>query len=212
MNRRSAAKRLLLGGAALLALTLPVLAYVEFPTASGPVGGNVLMWLNAGGQAIGASGSNPLPVSGGATASQTLAQTVQAAAYASGNSVGGLLSFTAAARTGRSTGLVQAITLAMPDALNLTLDVVLFNANPTASTITDKTAIAIATADTGKMIGVVHISDCTSYSVPTLCQAQTVTLPFALPSGQTLYAAVVSRAAFTPTGTSWSATLTTLQD
>lgn len=132
--------------------------------------------------------------------------TVQTATYSSGNVMGGLLSFTAI----RQNGYAQSFTLTTPTAQAPTLDLILFNANPTTSTITDKTAIAISAADQGKIIGVVHVSDCGGYSTPTVCQTQNLAMPYSLASGTTMYGALVTRSAITPGGTSWPVSLRTM--
>ena len=204
-------RRALMVGVALVAIAGPVLAYVEYPTATGPVGAAVQMTLDGSGTAQPVSSTNPLPA--GITANQTISQTVQTAAYTIGNSVGGLMSFTSAARSGKSSGLLQNVLIAMPDAQTPTLDVFLFNANPSASTITDRTAFSVAAADQSKIRGIVHMSDCTNMGTGTFCQQTNLAAPFALVAGQTLYAAIVARNAFTPTGTpTWQVTISVLQD
>lgn len=119
--------------------------------------------------------------------------TVQATTYAAGVTIGGLISFTAPA----STALVQSVSTTFLAGVLPSLDVVLFNANPTGSTVTDRTALAVAAADNGKVIGVIHVNDCVllGTSSPSVCQAQAQSFPFKLASGTTLYAAVVVRGA-----------------
>src|SRR5690349_8581215 len=107
--------------------------------------------------------SNPLPVTGtvtgtitgttgGYTATIQVVPTVQAAAYSSGNVIGGLLTFAGAARVAAGSGIIQTAMVSFTSGVQPSLDFVFFNASPTGSTITDKTAIAVANADVGKII------------------------------------------------------------
>lgn len=148
--------------------------------------------------------------------SQRVTQLVSNAAYGTGQAVGGLLTFTAAARLPSSSGSVQGMTISLPDAQIPTLDVILFTAPPTSSTITNRTAVSISPVDQISQIGVLHISDCTGSQ--TVCQAQQSPLPFVLPVSQTtLYGVIVARNAFTPSNLpvgapAWAVTLLTQQN
>lgn len=129
--------------------------------------------------------------------------TVQAAAYAAGNVIGGLLTLTGAARAGAGSGLIQSVAASFKSGVAPTsLDVVFFSANPSGSTLTDKTAIAVVAADIAKVIGVAHLTDTTllGASAPSLLQAQLQTMPFFI-AGTALFAAVVTRSAITLTST-----------
>lgn len=150
--------------------------------------------------------AHPLPVSGSAggfTATVQVVPTVQAAAYAAGNCVGGLITLANAARAAAGSGLVQAITAAFVSGVVPSLDVILFNASPSGSTTTDKIAIAIATADLAKVVGVIHLNDNTllGASAPSFIQGEQQAMPFKLPAGTSLFAAVVTRSVFTLTST-----------
>ena len=137
---------------------------------------------------------------GGNQNTVTVAQTVtSASAYASGNCVGGKITISNAARVSAGSGLLQEIAINSKSAQTTQMDVILFSADPSGSTITDKTAISIAAADFDKIIGVVHITDWTSLGTPSVGQGTNLALPFALASGTTLYAAIVTRS--TPTFT-----------
>jgi len=152
---------------------------------------------------------------GGHTVSLTptsLAVTASSA-YSSGQFLGGLLTFTSATRLSAGSGLLQTAILADASKQNALVDLILFNANPSSTTVTDKTTADIAAADLPKVIGVAHITDCISLSTRGLCLAQTQAIPVTLASGTTLYGVMVVRG--TPTYPSTSAvglTLTFLQD
>ncbi len=112
--------------------------------------------------------------------------------HAAGSSLGGLITL----RTPAS-GLWQAITAAFSDGLTPSLDVVLFSANPLSSTITDGAAVSVASVDLGNVIGVVHITDCSSLGTPTVCQAEQQAIPV-VPGSGVVYATVITRTAVTP--------------
>lgn len=129
-------------------------------------------------------------------------------AYAAGNAVGGLVTFTGATRVsdtagkGGTSGSVQSLIVSSKSSQGALSDVVIFNANPTGSTCTDKTAFSLAAADIGKVVGVVHMSDWVSMGTASMGQAQNQAMPYVLSSSTTLYACFVTRG--TPTFTSTS--------
>jgi hypothetical protein len=135
---------------------------------------------------------------GGFSNNIQLTPAVTAVAYSTGYDVGGVLTFTNAGRATVGTGLVQAVTATFASGVVPSLDLVLFNANPTSSTLTNATTAAIATADLPKVIGVIHMTDTTllGTSSPSLVQAQTQALPFAGTAG-TIYGALIIRTAVT---------------
>lgn len=142
-----------------------------------------------------------IPVTPAATVNVTPA--VQAASYAAGASVGGLLAFPVT-RSTTNGGLVQSVVVTFTGGATPTLDLVLFSAKPGASTITDKAAISIAAADLGKVVGVIHISDCTllGTSAPSACQSQQQATPVIVATnGAPIYATVITRSSLTPTST-----------
>lgn len=128
----------------------------------------------------------------------TVAQTVTASsAYASGNAVGGLITFPAATRVTAGGGLIQSALEYAKSAQTSPTDLFVFNANPSGSTCTDKTAFSLATADFDKVVAVVHITDWTSAGTPSTGQALNLAVPFQLPAGTSLFACAVTRG--TPT-------------
>ena len=122
-------KRMLMTGIALTAIAAPVaFAYVEYPTASGPVGANVTMGLDSTGKAQPSGMSR-----------STATATVSNATYSIGFAIGAVEQFTVP-----TAGWVSKFVITMPDQQLATLDVLLFNAAPT-TTVTDNTL-----TDTGR--------------------------------------------------------------
>jgi hypothetical protein len=138
----------------------------------------------------------------GQNSTLTVAQIVTASsAYVSGNAVGGLITL---AGINRGTGLsilVQSVLVTSKSAQTNPMDLLLFNANPTGSTCTDKTAVSIVAADAGKLVGVAHVTDWTSGGTASIGQMQQPPMGIAVPA-TTLYACLVTRG--TPTWTSTS--------
>ena len=137
---------------------------------------------------------------GGTTARQTAAPTVTASsAYATGNQVGTKLTLANAARVASGSGVIQSVILNSKSAQTAQFDVIFFSSDPTGTTFTDKTAVAVAVADFDKVLGVAHITDWTAMGTTSVGTLTGVGLPFALPSGTAIYAMIVVRG--TPTFT-----------
>lgn len=120
-------------------------------------------------------------------------------AYASGNTLGGLLTLTGAMRTSGGTALLQKVVISNKSNQMAPTDILIFNANPSGTTVTDKTAVAVAVADFNKVIGVVHVTDCTNIGTPSVCQASGLALSLIANGSADLYAVAVTRG--TPTFT-----------
>lgn len=134
-------------------------------------------------------------ITGAAAASIYVTPTVQAASYAAGTVIGGLLTFANATRTGSLAGLVQEAKATFASGIQPSLDLLLLNANPGSSTITDKTALSIAGADLGKVLGIIHLTDVSALGTPSLVQALQQAFEFVLASGTSLYGCIVQRTA-----------------
>jgi hypothetical protein len=89
---------------------------------------------------------------GGKTAKVSVSPTVTAAAYATGNVVGGKITFSAALLAAGS-GVLESIWLKIKTVQTATFQLSLFDSNPTNSTWTDKAAPAINVADLPFLIG-----------------------------------------------------------
>lgn len=128
--------------------------------------------------------------------------TVTAGAYATGNDVGGKITLAGAVNAVPASGLLQKVAVKFKSAQTAPFDVVIFDADPTSTTITDKTAFSVAVADFQKVQGVVHVTDCTTLGTVSYCIASGLALPLKPSTGTTLYAAIVTRG--TPTFASTS--------
>ena len=121
-------------------------------------------------------------------------------AYASGNTGGGLLTFANAARV--SSGQVIKVVVASKSAQTSSMDLVLLDANPTSTTVTDKSAVALAVADSAKVVGTVNLLNWTNTGTTSNCTVSGAGLTFKIPTGTTLYGILIMRG--TPTFTSTS--------
>lgn len=125
-------------------------------------------------------------------------------AYASGNVVGGLLTFGPLVRRESGGGILNTVILRDKSGQAGTYDLFLFDQNPTNSTFTDKSAVAINTADLSKVIGVltiaaVKLGAASTMGVSTLNSAN---LSFKLTSGSTIWGVLVVRGTPTYAGAS----------
>ena len=98
------------------------------------------------------AGGIPVTLSSDVTASVTVTPTVTAAAYSTGNEVGGLLTFTSAVGAALG-GIVQSIAVTSKSIQTTGLKLYLFSANPSNSTWTDKSTPAINVADLPGLLG-----------------------------------------------------------
>lgn len=129
-----------------------------------------------------------------------------AGAYASGDVVGTLITFTQAS-TDRDTGIIQSIVLCDLAKQNIAADIIFFSANPSATTFTDNSVLDIADADLPKVVGHVSLlaSDYCSLNDNSFATKANCGLVFKLTTTNTLYAVIVTRGA--PTYTSGDITL-----
>lgn len=164
--------------------------------------------INAGETHVGEIGSNQIKVQ--------VASTVTASAYSAGNALGGLQTIAGAARVSGSLGAAGTGGIITGAQLNskaaqsgVQVDIFIFDANPTASTCTDKTAFVLATADFDKVVGMLTVPSAQangagwfsggtgSLGVPTYFP-----VTYDLASSTSIYACAVVRAALTPASTS----------
>ena len=90
--------------------------------------------------------------------------TADTAIYASGDLIGGKLTFTNAVRSSVGSGYVVSVTITDLSAQASDLDLVLFKSDPTATTFTDQAALDIADADVPKVLGVVSFASSSRYA------------------------------------------------
>lgn len=121
--------------------------------------------------------------------------TVDTAAYAAGDCVGGKLSTTASPIT--QTGVVLTnVLLASGDSETPQFDVFVFDSDPSGSTLTDNAAFALVDADREKLIDVIEISNSVADANGRTYVRSGLSTP--VPSTvSTLYLAIVARAAIT---------------
>ena len=124
---------------------------------------------------------------------------VTAGAYAVGASIGGLLIFNYIAPVSGGSAIIQGASVTFASGVVPSTDLVLFSSSPSASTIMDHTAAAIAAADLPKVIGVLHLVDATllGAGAPSIMQATAAVMPFDLKTGTILYGVLIARAAAT---------------
>ena len=95
---------------------------------------------------------------GGHTASIVPALAVTAAAYSAGHCVGGKLTLAGAVRANSGTALLQSLLLIDTSNQKAALELLIFNADPTSSTLTDHAAAVLHANDIGKIIRRVSIA------------------------------------------------------
>lgn len=143
-----------------------------------------------------------------------LIPTVSATSYASGNIVGGLLTFTGSARSNYpfAAGLIQSATATFRSGVTPALDLIVFSSMP-AGTYTDNTALAVPVGDLADVVGVIHLTDATVLGSTSIMQSQQQAMPFVCVGSTTLYGVVVMRATATLASTSdMTLTVQILQD
>jgi hypothetical protein len=143
-----------------------------------------------------AAGSAFIGKTGRTHATLSASPTVDTAIYASGDLIGGKLSFTSAVLASAGGGEILNCLLADQAKQDAEIDLVLFDADPTGTTFTDQAALDIADADLTKIIGIYRFSDYADFADNAIAQV-TLASGFKLASGTTLFGALVSRG--TPT-------------
>lgn len=155
---------------------------------------------------VGEVGSNQISVS--------IAPTVTASAYSAGNAIGSLQTIAGAARVSGTNGasgtggILTSLMVTVKTVQSTQVDVFLFNANPSGSTCTDKTAFVLAAADAAKLIGVLSVPGTAAngagwFSGGTGSLGMPIYYPltFSLSSATSIFACAVARGAFTPGST-----------
>lgn len=159
----------------------------------------------------GTAAANKMQVDGNSRAATALPGTVPlsgtptitaSSAYVSGYCLGGLNTLSNAVRShGPGSATVQSVIITDLSTQDVNIDAYFFDANPTSSTLTDHAACAIASADAGKVIGFLHVTDWDPAGIG-VGETGNYPLSFGLPSGTTLYMQLIVRDAPTYTSTS----------
>ena len=142
---------------------------------------------------------------GGFTKIVTVTPTIQAAAYATGELVGGKMSFAGAVRMKdlvAATGLIQSVVITDLGKQSVALDLVFFDTDPSNTTFTENSALAVNDTDLLTVVGVASVTDWKSLSDNSVGLALNLAMPFNLGTGTVLYGALVSRGAPTYASTS----------
>lgn len=108
------------------------------------------------------TGSNFIGAVGKKLKTVTPAMTVSTDPYADDDCIGGKLTLTDAMRISGGSGTLKRIIVTDSADLKATLDIIIFNANPTAATLTDQSAVDLST-DISKVISHINI-DTTKYT------------------------------------------------
>lgn len=108
------------------------------------------------------SASNPFPTY---TVNSVLTPTVTAGAYSAGDIMGGLLTFSSICPQAGTGLVIQELIFGFKSAVTPSLQLVLFNADPTGTTQTDNAAYSLAVADMGKVIAALPINSLGGYLV-----------------------------------------------
>ena len=118
--------------------------------------------------------------------------------YASGDLIGALIELTNAVTDPGRGGVIEAVSLTDLGNQSDNIDVIFFDTEPTATTFTDNAALDINDADLLNLIGFEQITSYAAFADNSLGRGEADRkMPFAIPGGTSLWAALVSRA--TPT-------------
>lgn len=146
---------------------------------------------------------NPLPV-GQVFADISVTPTVTASsAYSTGNAVGNLITISGAVAKAGYGGRIEEVTLYSKSSQSGEIDFVWCGSqNPTGSTITDKTAVSIASADFNKCRTVAQLTNWQSFGTTSVVTSGQLATPFVIGTGTSGYGFLIARS--TPTFASTS--------
>lgn len=120
--------------------------------------------------------------------------TVQATPdYSGGDVIGGLMTLADAAAFDGDGGVIEhAAAYVAIDASLLPLAVLVFNANPSASTITENSAFVLHADDRAKLVGVLDLDQVADLGTPVILYTANAHIPFSIPDGKDLYAVAIA--------------------
>jgi len=128
----------------------------------------------------------------------SLTPTVSTGAYADGDNIGGKLSFEGAVRAADPVdigGVIRSVIITDLAAQVTDIEVVFFDADPSATTFTDNAALDVADADLVKLIGAVVVSTWQPFADNSMGYATGLYIPYTLGTGTTLYGAMIATGA-----------------
>lgn len=113
--------------------------------------------------------------------------------YSTGDVMGGKMTIANAARLSGGSGKLESIVMASKVDMTVDIDVVIFDSDPSATTFTENSAVALDAADAAKVIGVVTISTRHDLGTPVIASVRGLGIPFDCAAGTSLYAVCVAR-------------------
>ena len=136
----------------------------------------------------------------------TATPTISTSAYASGQVMGGLLTFSNAFSLRTCSGILLAAEVTDKSKQDIALELLLFGANPSSTTFTDQTALTINATDLANVLGVIYFNPSTGspsnhfiYSNYSVHYVGSLAIPIrgVTASQRNLYAALIARGAGT---------------
>ncbi len=100
--------------------------------------------------------------------------------YSTGDVIGAKLTFQPVVLAAGHDATIQAVTVQCKVANTAAMDLVLFNADPSASTFTDNAALSVDAADLPKIIGTINITKWTSLGTPSVGEGNNLAFPVEL--------------------------------
>lgn len=134
--------------------------------------------------------------SGNISARIVTTPTITTSAYSAGQVIGGKLTLSNALRSRVLTGLIQSVSIATLSLQTAPLDVVFFSDDPTGSTITNASGLAVVAADLPKVAAVVNLFGPSQLGTPSFYFSGGLALPV-IAASTTIYACIVARSAIT---------------
>jgi hypothetical protein len=133
---------------------------------------------------------------GGYTRVISVTPTVEATPdYSDEDVLGGLMSIANAARVAAGTGIVTFLSVSSKVDITVAMRVMFFKSNPSATTFTENSTLALNAADYDKILGHVDIADTDwiDLGTPELATKTNINIPFQLSTGTTLYAVATAQ-------------------
>ncbi len=118
---------------------------------------------------------------------------------ADGDLVGGKLTFASFSEPAGSGGVIESVIITDLDAEASDVDVIFFDADPSNTTFTENSALDINDTDLLNIIGVAQVTTWAAFADSAVGWALNLNMPFVIPSGTSLFAAMVVRGGGTPT-------------
>lgn len=113
--------------------------------------------------------------------------------YSIGDVIGGVMTLSGAVAFPGDGGVIEhAAAYVAIDASLLPLAVLVFNANPTASTTTENGTFALHANDAAKLVGVLDLDQVADLGTPVILYTASAHVPFTVPAGKDLYAVAIA--------------------